>query len=152
MIIFNPMHCGPIFSLEPLPARFLFIELTALGEGRFCPPGPSPLRDGVEPEASIPSFLYSFCERSELSCRFVKKIIKYFLSIADIYNVAVPFVNRAFFQIQMLFGRRLYRKAKWIFFFHNQILENLGIRPLDHWGSGVWVVAFKTQRAWPWLS
>jgi len=104
MIIFNPMHCGPIFSLEPLPGRFLLIELTALGEGRFCPPGSIPLRDGVEPEASIPSFQYSYCERSELSCRFVKKVIKYFLNIADINNVVVLFVNRAFFQIQMLFG------------------------------------------------
>ena len=33
---------------------------------------------------------------------FVKKIIKYFLNFADINNVVVLFVNRAFFQIQML--------------------------------------------------
>jgi len=34
---------------------------------------------------------------------FVKKIIKYFLNIADINNVVGPFVNRAFFQIKMLY-------------------------------------------------
>ena len=64
---------------------------------------------------------------------FVKKIIKSFLNIADINNVVVPFVNRAFFQIQMLFGASVISQGEMNLFFPQPNIRksrNPAIRPL----------------------